>query len=360
LKKSTLSVLMTNYNHASFLPEALTAILNQSYRPQEIIIIDDASTDNSVEVIERFCRKYSHIKLVRNERNLGVVKNIERLLEICTGDYFYSASADDKVLPGFFEKSMRLLEQFPEAGLCSALAVVIDEYGKHLGISKVPIISLKPCFVSPQQFRLAFVKHGSWLNGLTAIFRRQAVIEVGGFIPELGPFVDAFTCEVLTLRYGVCFIPEPLVANRRMVTDYSMVTGANLERMMEIKRQSEVLMNSTYRELFPPDCQESVRWQIVQWLGLCTWNVVERKQEKFCKDVVENLRPTSSWVDHLFLLVMRLWFAAQKLTVKFFFVGRLRRSGVAWLQFWKNYCVVCLRFHSKRFRWSAPQKLDQT
>jgi glycosyltransferase involved in cell wall biosynthesis len=347
---------MTNYNHASFLPESLTAILNQSYRPQEIIIIDDASTDNSVEVIERFCGKYSHIKLLRNERNLGPVKNIERLREMCTGDYFYAASADDKVLPGFFEKSMRLLEQFPEAGLCSALAMVIDEYGKYLGISKVPIISLKPCFVTPQQFRLAFVKHGSWLNGLTAISRRQAVIEVGGFNPELGPFIDTFTCEVLALRYGVCFIPEPLVANRRMVTAYSIVAGANLEKMMEIKRQSEILMDSTYSELFPPDCKESVQWQLVQWSRLHTWNVVLQQQKNFCKDAVNKLCLTPSWVDHLFVLVMCLLIAAQKLTVKFLFVGRLRRSCLTWLQFWKNYFVVCLRFHCKRFSSRLHQK----
>src|ERR1044071_8971404 len=98
-----LSVLMPNFNHGRFLPEALDAILGQSYQPFEVIVIDDASTDNSVEILERFAARHSCIRLVRNEQNMGVMHNVNHLLNLASGDYLLFAAADDVILPGFFE-----------------------------------------------------------------------------------------------------------------------------------------------------------------------------------------------------------------------------------------------------------------
>jgi glycosyltransferase involved in cell wall biosynthesis len=69
---NTLSVIMVNYNHGKFIGEALDAILSQSYRPMEIIVIDDASTDNSLEIIQQFVRRDLIIRLIRREKNMGV------------------------------------------------------------------------------------------------------------------------------------------------------------------------------------------------------------------------------------------------------------------------------------------------
>lgn len=80
--RPTLCVLMPNYNHARFLPESLEAILAQSYPPLEVIVLDDASTDNSVEVIESFLRRDPRVRLVRNERNVGVERSVNRLVEM--------------------------------------------------------------------------------------------------------------------------------------------------------------------------------------------------------------------------------------------------------------------------------------
>ena len=114
----TLSVITANYNHAHLIGEALDAILRQSLRPLELIVVDDGSTDNSVEVIERFARRDTTIRLVRNERNMGAQLTSNRGLQHASGAYMYFAAADDRILPGFFEKSIALLTQYPQAGLC--------------------------------------------------------------------------------------------------------------------------------------------------------------------------------------------------------------------------------------------------
>src|SRR2546422_7177434 len=100
MARPTVSVVMTNYNYKRFLPEALAAIVQQSYRPHEILIIDDASTDDSVEIIKQFQREHSNIRLIRNDRNMGVLHNANVLFKMAAGDYVYGAASDDRILPG--------------------------------------------------------------------------------------------------------------------------------------------------------------------------------------------------------------------------------------------------------------------
>ena len=76
LPRPTVSVVLSNYNHAHFLPDALGAIVGQSYLPKEILITDDASTDNSVAVIEEFSSKFPIVRLLRNEQNIGGIGNV--------------------------------------------------------------------------------------------------------------------------------------------------------------------------------------------------------------------------------------------------------------------------------------------
>src|SRR3989442_13032172 len=83
----------------------------------EIMISDDASTDNSVDVIENFRKEHPEIRLIRNARNMGVIHNANVLYEMASGDYIYGAASDDRVLPGLFEQSIDILSSHPEAAL---------------------------------------------------------------------------------------------------------------------------------------------------------------------------------------------------------------------------------------------------
>ena len=105
LAPGTLSVIPTNCNNARYLGEALRAILNQSLRPKEVIVVDDGSTDNSIAVIKEFEHTDSIVHLVCNDRNQGVLFSGNGGPTVASGDYVCWAVADDKVLPGFSEKS---------------------------------------------------------------------------------------------------------------------------------------------------------------------------------------------------------------------------------------------------------------
>src|SRR5262249_45368978 len=175
----TLSVLIPNYNHARYLTGVLTEVLAQSYRPVEVVVMDDGSRDNSVEVVEEFVRRHPLVRLIRNERNLGVVPCINRLMRLAVGDYLYFLAADDNVRPGFFEKSIRLLAEYPQAGICSTLTVRITEAGEIDGICPTPVISDRPCYVSPAEARKLLCRIGFWVPGNATIYRRDALLAEG-------------------------------------------------------------------------------------------------------------------------------------------------------------------------------------
>ena len=84
MPSTDLSLILTNYNHARYLPQSISAVLSQSVRPKEFIILDDASTDDSLQVLEAFAARDPIIRLVRNERNRGVCATIQRGIGLAT------------------------------------------------------------------------------------------------------------------------------------------------------------------------------------------------------------------------------------------------------------------------------------
>lgn len=241
----SLSVVIPNYNHAQFLPRCLDAMLRQSVPAMEIIVLDDASTDNSVEVIEGFARKHPIVRLVRNERNLGVVANVNRGIDLARGEYVFSAAADDEIVPGFFEKSLSLLAKHPQA----ALSCTIGDYREdatglnwHWGVGVVD----KPSYLSPEAMVEAERRGRFYIPPHSVIFKKGALLEVGGFRPELKYTCDWFAWYVAGFRYGICFVPEPLAVfnvlpgsyyqrNRRKSAEHREVMRALLDALCESK-----------------------------------------------------------------------------------------------------------------------------
>src|SRR5215475_13259344 len=105
-KLPTLSIVIPNYNHGEYLSAAVNAILKQSAQPAEVVIVDDGSTDNSVQILQRLAAENPVIRLHQNQRNQGAVFTINRGIDLATSEYVFCAAADDVVMPGFLEKSL--------------------------------------------------------------------------------------------------------------------------------------------------------------------------------------------------------------------------------------------------------------
>src|SRR5207248_9504456 len=99
MNQPQLSVIIPNYNHGQYLPRCFESILKESWQPDEIVVVDDGSTDNSVEVIESYIRRHPQIRLAKNERNQGVLSTLNRGLGLeqpglTTAEYAHFPAAD--------------------------------------------------------------------------------------------------------------------------------------------------------------------------------------------------------------------------------------------------------------------------
>lgn len=109
----TVSVVMSVYNGEQFLSEAIDSILAQSYRDFEFLIIDDGSTDETLEILTRYAALDSRIQIIRNSQNLMLVRSLNRGLALAKGKYIARQDADDISLPRRLERQVNYLEENP-------------------------------------------------------------------------------------------------------------------------------------------------------------------------------------------------------------------------------------------------------
>ena len=251
----TLSVAMPNYNHSQYLPQAIEGILAQTRPPDEFLILDDASTDHSVDIIESYAKQNSCIRFLRNHKNAGVIAAHEKLYELATGDYLYSAAADDDRYPHFFEKALEMAVAYPQAGLIFGKMVIVDGEGNQLGIVESSRWQ-EPLYATPQRFLEEYLEVEPPMQAASGatIFRRATFAEIGWCRPELESFADTFATRAIALKYGACYVPEQFSIWRRLAGSFSQEMASNPRRAINIVARAQRLMRSDeFCERFPED-----------------------------------------------------------------------------------------------------------
>lgn len=229
-----LSLVLTNFNHARFLPTALEALASQARPADEAIFIDDASTDDSVSILEAFLPRFKNARLVRNSKNSGVVANLNRGLEIASGDVIHFAASDDLTYPKFFQIGMAMLTDYPQAGIFSARSDILDESGRCQGPLATPIPISRPGFITREETARHLLEDDGWFMGNASLFRRIPLIEAGGFPVVLHAFTDGYVSRLLALRHGACFTPEVLCGWRRMEGGVAWSQAVNIDKTMRV------------------------------------------------------------------------------------------------------------------------------
>lgn len=103
-----ISIVMASYNYAPIIGEAIESVINQTYKDWELIIVDDGSTDNSVEVIKKYLSD-NRIKLYINEKNLGLAKTVRKGIQYSTSDWIAFLESDDKFFPNALEEKVKAI-----------------------------------------------------------------------------------------------------------------------------------------------------------------------------------------------------------------------------------------------------------
>jgi glycosyltransferase involved in cell wall biosynthesis len=120
------------YNGENYLVQAVQSVLDQTYSDFELLISDNASTDRTQEICERYAAQDPRIRYIRHEQNQGATWNFNYIFGQAQGEYFCWLAHDDKLAPAFLQTYAEVLDRDPETVLCFSRVSIIDENGKPI------------------------------------------------------------------------------------------------------------------------------------------------------------------------------------------------------------------------------------
>ena len=242
LHNPKISIIVPNYNYARYLEERFRSILAQTRRDYEIIFLDDASTDNSVELVrEKFGSDVARIEVnTKNSGNPFVQWN--RGVRMSRGEYVWIAEADDLCAPDFLERTVRVMNDNPSIGLVYCNTTPIDSAGQvidngyyHWYVSDLDRTRWLQDFTAPGliEVRHYLARKNTITNVSGVLFRRDAFIRAGYAPENMRMCGDWMTyCRVLH-EADVAYISAPLNFHRQHTTKHTQNSVLDLTYFRE-------------------------------------------------------------------------------------------------------------------------------
>lgn len=184
-----ISLIIPNYNYGEYLEQCIESVLNQNVMPKEIIVIDDCSTDRSEEILKRY-DSHKEITIVRNERNLGIVSNFRKAVDLAEGELIVFVGADNWVHEDFIEKYVESVESNPEAAIHYCDLIIFGRRASLLAqaVEAAPIADGKFLwkFPDPTSETISKLETTNFMHG-SSLFQRNWYQKVGGYQDTKNP-----------------------------------------------------------------------------------------------------------------------------------------------------------------------------
>jgi glycosyltransferase involved in cell wall biosynthesis len=246
------NVFMPCYNSEKYIGQAIESILGQKYTDFKLIIIDDGSTDNSVEIINKYAAEDTRIRLLKNGVNRGIVFTRNRGLEECQCDYMALMDSDDVAAPERLEKEVAFLDEHKDVIAVGGLYQLMDESGK-LRPEKLKLTE------SDEEIRARMLFANVIANG-TVLLRKEKIDQANiRYREHLHASEDyLFWCEVLNVgkicNIGEIFQYYRLHENSLEYRSERAEKGYKKQGILDIKKyilhQQDYHLEKTEEELF--------------------------------------------------------------------------------------------------------------
>lgn len=217
-----ISIAMCTYNGARFLTQQLTSIRSQTLRPDELVVCDDGSSDETIQILEAFSGVAPFaVRLIRNEQNLGPVKNFEQAISLCNGELIALSDQDDFWYPEKLSHLSRILDADSSLGAVFSDATLMDADSRPLSDRLWQRIhyQMRDESVHVERSLMDSLLQHDVVTGATLMFRAD-LRDILLPIPP-GWFHDGWIAWMLTLYSGIGAIEEPLIAYRLHGTQHA-------------------------------------------------------------------------------------------------------------------------------------------
>ena len=217
-KALKISIALCTYNGARFLPEQLESLARQSRLPDELVAVDDRSSDQTVTLLQDFAKNAPFpVRVEVNLENLGVTRNFEKAIGLCTGDIVALCDQDDIWKPDKLAQVEHFFNENPNAALVFSDAEIVDQAGHPVGYRLWPAAAFgdeQKALVRQGRAFDALAKY-NFITGCTMAFRANLREIAFPTPPDAFAIHDGWIALVTAALADIGFIEEPLVQYRQ-------------------------------------------------------------------------------------------------------------------------------------------------
>ncbi len=237
------SIIVPNFQHEAYLEKRLDSIVSQSFTDYEVILLDDASKDQSAAILQSYADQHSNCQFLKNDENSGSpFKQWKKGLDLAQGEFLWIAESDDVAHPNLLQNLVPLLEQNENVGLAYAQSMLIDEDSNELNSYEENLQFIYKSKAWQSDFiidgkeacRKWLFYHNPIPNASGVLFRKQALLEVEGPDLKMRLNGDWHLYAKILLKYDLAF--------QAKILNYFRV-HQKTQRSVSIKRAS------VYKEL---------------------------------------------------------------------------------------------------------------
>jgi glycosyltransferase involved in cell wall biosynthesis len=256
-KKGSVAVIIPSYNYGSFLVEAIESALKQTRPADEILISDDCSTDNTMEIALEYQRRYPElIKFNRNEENLGIIKHFNKAVSMVSSDYICFLGADNRFRSDYIERTAGVLDADEKTAVAYCDYALFDkraklEYDKFPEDFKGPI--LDDCYYIinfydfNEETKKILLGGTNFIHG-SSLIRRDAFIEAGGYQhKENTPEDYNLFCRIIKNEWLADRVPQPLLEYRQHSINQDHIQLALYSELNFYKQRCKALSEELYK-----------------------------------------------------------------------------------------------------------------
>lgn len=228
MKKDLVSVLMVNYNHADTIEQSIRSVLEQTYSKLQLIIVDDGSTDNSVEIINSIEDPRIEVYEEKENKQICAVTNIG--MKKVRGEYFARIDSDDLWEKNKLELQVEYLKEHPEHKICFTHVSIIDENDQVVDSELEKLYAVD--YERQEEWLETFFFLGNCLPMTSVLMTTKIMVEIGDFNIAYRQLHDFDYWIRIAKRYPMAVIPKKLARIRRYEseTNNSNISEKNTTR----------------------------------------------------------------------------------------------------------------------------------
>jgi glycosyltransferase involved in cell wall biosynthesis len=264
-KNIWITVICSCYNHSDYVTESIQSVLDQTYKNVQLIVVDDFSTDDSVQIIENFIKDFPEIIFIKNKLNLGLTKSVNNAMTLAQGSFFIDLAADDILLPNCIENQLKAFQTSPLPNLAIVYgnAELISENGKHQNyyfkvdsqfktIEKRPTGNIYAALISPKTI----------ICSVSSMVKKSVFDELKGYDENLSYEDYDFWIRV-SRKHTIEFIDTVLIKKRMLPNSlyesflksknkHGYSTHQILKKALQLnqnKKENKILLSKIYIEI---------------------------------------------------------------------------------------------------------------